>query len=175
VRHQRAQLKVLVRRARQFTPAVASEVATLTWSNPDAALTTFVRAFEREHFELDETVCEQGFDFWVDAASEFIPMLMRGTDRCNGIEPLGYRPGFTLMWALIENVFYGDERAAVIAEVAEAFGDELANRLEATDPPEHFGLRRRLAHALRGPVPVFLLGARRCPQPTPPVSLPSRQ
>ena len=89
-------------------------------------------------------MCEQGFDFWVDAASEFIPMLMRGTDRCNGIEPLGYRPGFTLMWALIENVFYGDERAAVVAEVAEAFGDELANRLEGTDPPEHFALRRRL-------------------------------
>jgi hypothetical protein len=77
VHQQRAQLKLLVRRARQFAPAVASEVATLAWSNPDAALTTFVRAFEREHFELDETVCEQGFDFWVDAASEFIPMLMR--------------------------------------------------------------------------------------------------
>jgi hypothetical protein len=60
-------------------------------------------------------------------------MLVRGTDRCNGIEPLGCRSGFTLMWALIDNVFYGDERAEVIAEVvAEAFGSEPANRLEAT-------------------------------------------
>jgi len=52
VRQQWAPLKV------QFMPAVATEVANLTWSNPDAALTTFVRAFQREHFELDETVCE---------------------------------------------------------------------------------------------------------------------
>jgi hypothetical protein len=114
-------------------------------SNPDAALATFVSAFQRQHFELDETVCEQGFEFWVDAASNCIPMLMRGTDRCNGIEPLGYRPGYALMWTLIQNVFFGDERAAVIAEVAEAFGDELAERVEGTNPPVHAVLRHRLA------------------------------
>lgn len=141
----RAQLNVLVRRARLFTPDVASEVAILARSNPDAALATFVSAFERQHFELDETVCEQGFEFWVDAASTFIPMLMRGTDRCNGIEPLGYRPGYALMWTLVEDVFFGDERAAVIAEVAEAFGEQLAQRLEATNPPEHAVLRHRVA------------------------------
>ena len=45
---------------------------------------------------------------------------MRGTDRCNGIEPLGSRPGYALQWALIQEVFNGDERSEVIAEVAEA-------------------------------------------------------
>jgi hypothetical protein len=141
----RAQLNVLVRRARLFTPDVASEVATLARSNPDAALATFVSEFQGHQFELDETVCEQGFEFWVDAASTCIPMPMRGTDRCNGIEPLGYRPGYALMWTLIQNVFFGDERAAVIAEVAEAFGEALAERLEATNPPERAVLRHRLA------------------------------
>jgi hypothetical protein len=102
-------------------------------------------AFQHQHFELDETVCEQGFEFWVDAASTCIPMLMRGTDRCNGIEPLGYRPGYALMWTLIENVFFGYQRAAVIAEVADAFGEVLAERVEATNPPEHAVLRRRVA------------------------------
>ena len=117
-----------------------------TWpSNPDAALTTFVTEFQHRHFELDETVCEQGFDMWAEAAAECLPILMRGTDRCNGIEPLGYRPGFALMWALIQNVFFGDERAALIAEVAEAFGDKLAERLGHTNPPDHEVLRYRLA------------------------------
>lgn len=141
----RAQLTVLVRRARLFTPDVASEVATFARSNPDAALAAFVNAFQRQHFDLDETVCDQGFEFWVDAATKFIPMLMRGTDRCNGIEPLGYRPGYALMWTLIQDVFLGDERAAVIAEVAEVFGEALAERLEAANPPDHAVLRRRVA------------------------------
>src|SRR5712692_6630196 len=96
-RRQRAQLKVLVRHAQQLTPGIAGEVARLAWSNPDAALTTFVREFQRRHFELDETMCEQGFDLWADAAAECIPILVRGADRCNGIEPLGYRTGFALM------------------------------------------------------------------------------
>jgi hypothetical protein len=145
VRQQRAQLRVLVRRARQFTPQVASKVGALAWSNPDGALATFVSAFQREYFELDEAVCEQGFDFWVEAATDFIPLLMRGTDRCNGLEPLGDRPGYALMWALIEDVFYEDQRAQLIAEAAQAFGEQLADRLQAADPPEHRVLRHRLA------------------------------
>jgi hypothetical protein len=145
VRHQRAQLRTLVRRARRFTPAVAADVAVLARSDPDAALATFVAAFQREHFQLDEAICDEGFDFWVEAAAEFIPLLLRGTDRCNGIEPVGFRPGYALMWALIEDVFFDDQRSEVIAEVAEAFGEALAERLAAADPPEHRVLRRRLA------------------------------
>ena len=91
LREQRTQLRVLVRRARLFTPDVADKVATLARSNPDGALEAFVSAFQREHFELDEAVCEQGFDIWADVAAESIPLLVRGTDRCNGIDPLGYR------------------------------------------------------------------------------------
>jgi len=144
-REQRTQLRVLVRRARLFTPDVADKVATLARSNPDGALEAFVSAFQRAHFELDEAICEQGFDFWADAAAESIPLLVRGTDRCNGIDPLGYRPGYALQWALIQDVFNDDERFQVIAEVAEAFGKALADRLEAVDPPAHHILCRRLA------------------------------
>src|SRR5205823_13742931 len=126
VREQRTQLRVLVRRARLFTPDVADKVATPARSNPDGALEAFVSAFEREHFELDEGICEQGFDFWADAAAESIPLLVRGTDRCNGIEPLGYRPGYALQWALIQDVFNDDERSQVIVEVAQTFGKALA-------------------------------------------------
>jgi hypothetical protein len=135
MREQRTQLRVLVRRARRFTPDVADEVATLARSNTDGALEVFVSAFQREQFELDEAVCDQGFDVWADVAAESIPLVMRGTDRCNGIDPLGGRPGCALQWALIQDVFDGDERSEVIAEVAEAFGDALAGRLEAADPP----------------------------------------
>ncbi|MDQ6672345.1 MAG: hypothetical protein M3069_16635 [Chloroflexota bacterium] len=147
VREQRTQLRVLVRRARLFTPDVADKVATLARSNPDGALEVFVSAFQREHFELDEAVCDQGFDVWADVTAESLPLLMRGTDRCNGIDPLGSRPGYALQWALIQNVFDGDERAQVIAEVAETFGEELAGRLEAADPPPHEVLCQRLARS----------------------------
>ena len=84
---------MLVQRARLFTPDIADKVATLARSNPDGALEVFVSAFQREHFELDEAVCDQGFDVWADVAAESLPLLMRGTDRCNGIDPLGSRPG----------------------------------------------------------------------------------
>jgi hypothetical protein len=87
VRQQRAQLRVLVRRGRRFTPGVAADVAALARSDPDAALATFVSASQREHFELDEAVCEKGFDFWVDAAAEFIPLLMRSTDYPVHLDP----------------------------------------------------------------------------------------
>ncbi len=147
VREQRTQLKLLVRRARLFTPDVADKVATLARSNPDGALEAFVSAFQRAHFELDEGICEQGFDFWADAAGEFIPLLVRGTDRCNGIDPLGYRPGYALQWALIQDVFHHDERPQLIAEVTETFGEALADRLEATDPPAHQVLCRRLVRS----------------------------
>jgi len=145
VREQRTQLRVLVRRARLFTPDVADKVATLARSNPDGALEVFVSAFQREHFELDEAVCDQGFDVWADVAAESIPLLVRGTDRCNGIEPLGYRPGYALQWALIQDVFNDDERSQVIAEVAQTFGKALADRLATVDPPAHHILCRRLA------------------------------
>jgi hypothetical protein len=87
VREQRTHLKALVRRARIFTPDVAEKVATLARSNPDRALEAFVFAFQRDHFELDEAICEQGFEVWAEVAAESIPVLLRGTDRCNGIEP----------------------------------------------------------------------------------------
>ena len=145
VREQRTQLRVLVRRARMFTPDVADRVATLARSNPDGALEVFVTSFQRAHFELDSDMCEQGFDFWADTAAESIPLLVRGTDRCNGIEPLGYRPGYALQWALIQDVFNDDERSQVIAEVAHTFGKALAHRLAAVDPPAHHILCRRLA------------------------------
>ena len=147
VREQRTQLRVLVRRARLFTPDVADKVATLARSNPDGALEVFVSAFQRDHFELDEAVCDQGFDVWADVTAESLPLLMRGTDRCNGIDPLGSRPGYALQWALIQDVFDGDERAQVIAEVAETFGEALAGRLEAAEPPAHQLLRHRLARS----------------------------
>ena len=145
LREQKTQLKMLVRRARLFTPDVADRVGALARSDPDAALDAFVSAFQRAHFELDEAVCEQGFDMWADAASEFIPLVLRGTDRCNGIDPLGWRPGYALQWALIQDVFYGDERSQLIAEVAQAFGETLADRLAASDPPEHQVLCKRLS------------------------------
>jgi hypothetical protein len=72
---------------------------------------------------------------------------MRGTDRCNGIDPQGSRPGYALQWALIQDAFDRDDRSQVIAEVAQAFGEQLADRLEATDPPEHAVLCRRLARS----------------------------
>lgn len=147
VREQRTLLKVLVRRARRFTPDVADRVSTLARSNPDGALEAFVSAFQRVHFELDEGICEQGFDFWADAAAESIPLLLRGTDRCNGIDPLGCRPGYALQWALIQDVFNDDERSQLIVELAETFGNPLADRLEAADPPAHQVLCRRLARS----------------------------
>jgi hypothetical protein len=128
-----------------FTPEIADGVARLAQSNPEEALEAFVSAFQRTHFELDEAVSGEGFESWAQATTEYIPLLLRGTDRCNGIEPQGFRPGYALQWALIEPVFYGDEREALIAEVAEAFGEDLADRLEAADPPEHRILLRRLA------------------------------
>lgn len=147
VHEQRAQLKVLVHRARLFTPDIADKVATLARSNPDDALEAFVSAFQRIHFELDESVCGEGFDFWADAAADSIPLVLRGTDRCNGIDPLGCRPGYALQWALIQDVFNDDERSQVTVEVAETFGTALADRLEAADPPAHQVLCRRLARS----------------------------
>jgi len=141
-----AELRALVARARRFTPGVADRVATLARINPDAALETFVSAFQQWHFELDESVVDQGFEFWAEGNADFIPVLMRGTDRCNGIEPLGYRPGYTLQWALIQDV-YADERSELIAEVADAFGPEIADRLESVQPPEHHVLCRRLSRS----------------------------
>ncbi|MGI8492741.1 MAG: hypothetical protein ACR2NJ_08295, partial [Acidimicrobiales bacterium] len=52
LRRQRAQLTLLVRRARRFTPDAGERVAQLARSDPDAALAAFVGAFQREHFEL---------------------------------------------------------------------------------------------------------------------------
>ena len=147
LRERKAQLKMLVRRARLLTPDVADRVDTLARSDPDAALDAFVSAFQRAHFELDEAVCEQGFDMWADVALEFIPLVLRGTDRCNGIDPMGWRHGYALQWALIQNVFYGDERSQLIAEVAQAFGEPLADRLAASDPPDHQVLCNRLSRS----------------------------
>jgi len=59
----------------------------------------------------------------------------------------GCRPGYALQWALIEDVFSGDERSEVVAEVAETFGDAVANRLQVADPPAHQILCRRLARS----------------------------
>jgi len=147
LRHHKAQLKALVKRARRFTPQVSDVVAALAHSDPDTALETFVSAFQSEYFELDESICDGGFEFWADAADEFIPLVLRGTDRCNGLEPTGFRPGYTLQWALIEDIFDGDERSQVIAEVADTFGNHLADRLEGSTPPAHHTLRRRLARS----------------------------
>jgi len=44
-------------------------------------------------------------------------------------------------------VFNDDERPQLIAEVTETFGEGLADRLEATDPPAHQVLCRRLARS----------------------------
>jgi hypothetical protein len=140
-------LRALARRARRFTPRVADTVAALARSDPDAALETFLAAFECDYFELDESVCRQGFEIWAEAAPEFIPLPMRGHDRCNGLEPFGYRPGYTLLWALIQDVFWDDQRAQLIGEVSETFGSRLADRLASTDPPEHRVLSRRLARS----------------------------
>ena len=118
LRRQRGQLRLLVRRARQFTPDVGHRVANLARSDPDAALQAFVAAFEREHFELDETVCEQGFEFWADAAGQSIPIAVRGHDRCNGLEPFGYRPGYALLWGLLQDVFWGATRFAQIMNIS---------------------------------------------------------
>jgi hypothetical protein len=138
---------LLARRARLFTPTVADKVAARTRSNPDAALDAFASAFQREHFELDESAFDQGFEFWAQTATDFIPLLMRGTDRCNGIEATGFRPGYALQWALIQDVFYDDERSQILAQVAETFGEELADRIESVQPPEHQVLCRRLARS----------------------------
>ncbi len=70
-----------------------------------------------------------------------------GTDRCNGIDPRGYRPGYALQWALLEDVFNGDERSEVIAEVAAVFGNALADRLAVANPPPHRTLCRRLGRS----------------------------
>jgi hypothetical protein len=72
--------------------------------------------------------------------------VVRGTDRCNGILPLGYRPGYTLQWALIEDVF-NVERSQLIDEAAQVFGETLADRVAAADPPVHQTLYRRLARS----------------------------
>src|SRR5207249_11871881 len=125
----------------------SAPVASFAGIDPDAALETFVSAFQRRFVELDESVFDQGFEFWAEGAIDFIPLLMRGTDRCNGIEPTGYRPGYALQWALIQDVFNGDERPQVIAEVAETFGEALARRLEAADPPPHEVMCRRLGRS----------------------------
>jgi hypothetical protein len=45
-----------------------------------------------------------------EVAAESIPVLLRGTGRCNGIDPMGYRPCYAPRWALIQDVFNGDER-----------------------------------------------------------------
>ena len=66
---------MLVRRARLFTPDVADKVASLARSNPDGALEVFVSAFQREYFELDEAVCDQGFDVWADVAAKSLPFV----------------------------------------------------------------------------------------------------
>jgi hypothetical protein len=155
VREHRAQRRRLVRLARRFTPAVSARVAALVQSDHDEALSTFISSFQHEHFELDEAICDDGFNNWADGAGTFIPMLMRGTDRCNGLEPFGYRPGLALMWALIQDVFYGDERAELIAEVALEFGEALADRLQAADPPRHAVLRRRIARTAYAGVFAF--------------------
>lgn len=119
----------------------------LARTHPDAALETFAAAFQRSHFELDESALDQGFEMWAEGDSHLIPVLMRGTDRCNGVEPLGDRPGFILQWALIEDVLVAGERAALLAEVAEAFGPALADRLQRVEPPPHQLLCRRLARS----------------------------
>jgi len=146
-RNYAAELRLLVRRARLFTPSVADKVASLARSNPDAALETFISAFQREHFELDEAVCGDGFELWAEAATECVPLLLRGTDRCNGIEPQGSRPGYALQWALVQDVFNSDERSQLVAEVAETFGVALSDRLEAIEPPAHEVLCRRLTRS----------------------------
>ena len=56
-----AEFRALISRARRFTPDVADRVATLARMHPDAALETFVAAFQRRHFELDESAFDQGF------------------------------------------------------------------------------------------------------------------
>jgi hypothetical protein len=147
VREQRSQLHLLVRRARRLVPDVAHDVARLAQTNPDAALAAFVAAFERTYVELDESICDEGFEFWVESDGEVLPLLLRGTDRCNGIEPLGYRPGYALMWTLIQDVFFDDERSQVIAEVADSFDARLADRLLAAEPPPHEILCRRLGRS----------------------------
>jgi hypothetical protein len=76
-----------------------------------------------------------------------LPLQVRGTDRCNGIDPRGYRPGYALQWALLEDVFNGDERSEVIAEVAAVFGNALADRLAVANPPPHRTLCRRLGRS----------------------------
>ena len=142
-----AELRALVSRARRLTPDIADRVVTLARMHPDAALETFAAAFQQRHFELDESAFDEGFEMWAEGSSDLIPVLMRGTDRCNGVEPLGDRPGYTLQWALIEDVFLADERAAVLAEVTDAFGAALADRLESLQPPPHQLLCRRLARS----------------------------
>jgi hypothetical protein len=82
-------------------------------------------------------------------------VLLRGTDRCNGIDTQGYRPGYALQWALVQDVFYGDERSQLVAEVAETFGEALADRLEAIDPPAHEVLCRRLTRSPYAGVVAF--------------------
>jgi hypothetical protein len=44
-------------------------------------------------------------------------------------------------------VYWDDQRAQLIGEVSETFGRRLAERLAATDPPEHRVLSRRLARS----------------------------
>ncbi len=128
-----AELRLLVRRARLFTPTVAGKVASLAGSKPDVALETFVSAFVRDHFELDEAVFGDGFELWAESATESVPLLLRGTDR----------------------VFYGDERSQLVAEIAETFGEALADRLEAIDPPPHAVLCRRLTRSPYAGVVAF--------------------
>lgn len=144
LRRQQRQLGLLVRRAHRLTPRVADCVAALAHSDPAAALEVFVSAFQNEHVALDEMVWQEGFEHWAEAAGHRIPLMVRGHDQCNGLEPLGYRPGYALLWALIQDVFWDDQRSEVIAEIAGPFGESLADRLDTADPPEHSVLCRRL-------------------------------
>ncbi len=147
LRRQQRQLRLLVRRARRLTPRVADRVAALALSDPDAALEVFVAAFQSVHVALDELVSQEGFEHWAEVAGDRIPLMVRGHDRCNGLESLGYRPGYALLWALIQDVFWDDQRSELIAEIAGTFGENLADRLDAATPPEHRVLCRRLARS----------------------------
>jgi hypothetical protein len=147
VRENQEALRTLLHLTHRFTPGAEPTVEALAEFNPDAALDAFIAAFQRDHFELDDNVTELGFDTWVEMGADVLPLQMRGADRCNGIDPRGFRPGYALQWVLIEDVFNGDERSEVIAEVADVFGDKLADRLAAADPPPHRILCRRLARS----------------------------
>jgi hypothetical protein len=52
-----------------------------------------------------------------------------------------------LLWALLEDVWWDDERARIIAEMVDTFGEHLADRLAAATPPEHRVLCQRLGNS----------------------------